>query len=298
MSEQTTPRRHGPSGAAFIRLAVPNLKATIEFVGYHIGLALEEHDDTYAFLRVGLEHHSLELVEDPSLTKFRYDGVGYHVENSTVLNELRENVLAAGLELLPLTPRTHALCQDGFAVVDPNGTLVELVVDMIEYAEAPWPDLRPQRFVHPFIITDRYDETLDFYIRVLNFMASDYVEDYTAFLRCEDRYHHSLAVRRHNRFELEHACFIMGTFDGVMRRRARAQYRDVTILGDVVNHSASTSIAFYLCEEEHGPRYELCDGHRVFTPEEHETHRPRILKRDPRNIDVWRAASDDRTWAR
>ncbi|MFV9428020.1 VOC family protein [Rhodococcus rhodochrous] len=292
-----TQRKPGPSGAAFIRLSVPDMESTIEFLEYHVGFALEEHDETHAYLRVGTEHHSLELVHDPSLTTFRYDGVGFTVEDEAVLSDLEERVRAAGHEVLPLTEGMKGLCQQGFAVVDPNGTVVELFTGFLEYAETPWPDLRPQRFVHPFVVTDRYEETLNFYMNVLGFLASDYVEDFTAFLRCEDRYHHSLAVRRADRYALEHACFIMGDLDGVMRRRARAQHKRVRILGDVVNHSASTSIAFYLYDERHGPRWELCDGHRVFTPEEHETHRPRRLKRDPRNIDVWRAASDDRTWA-
>ncbi|MDO1485122.1 extradiol dioxygenase, type I [Rhodococcus rhodochrous] len=297
MSDPQTARPHGPLSAEFVRLAVPDMSATIEFLEYHVGLALEEHDEERAFLRVGTEHHSIELVHDPSLDRFRYDGVGYSVENEEVLAGIEERVQAAGLPVLPLTDQMKGLCQKGFAVEDPNGTLVELFVDFVEYAEAPWPDLRPETLVHPFVVTDRYEETIAFYMDVLGFLASDYVEDFTVFLRCEDRYHHSLAVRRADRFSLEHLCFIMGSLDGVMRRRARAQYKQVKILGDVVNHSASTSIAFYLFDEKHGPRYELCDGHRIFTTAEHETHRPRRLKRDPRNIDVWRAESDDRTWA-
>lgn len=262
-----------------------------------MGLAVEEHDESHAYLRAGTEHHCVELVHDPTLTSFRYDGVGYHVDDDTVLEAIEQRVRAAGHPILALSDAMKGLCRKGFAVADPNGTPVELFTGFLEYAEEPWPDLRPKQLVHPFVVTDRYDETLSFYMDVLGFLASDYVEDYTAFLRCEDRYHHSLAVRRADRYTLEHLCFVMGDLDGVMRRRARAQHRKVRILGDVVNHSASTSIAFYLYDERHGPRYELCDGHRIFTPDEHETHRPRRLKRDPRNIDVWRATSDDRTWA-
>ena len=60
-----------------------------------------------------------------------------------------------------------------------------------------------------------------------------------------------------------------------MRMRAQALYKGDQHPSDIVNHSASTSIAFYMHEPAHGPRFELCDGHRVFTPEEHETHRAR-----------------------
>lgn len=150
--------------------------------------------------------------------------------------------------------------------------------------------------MHPFIATDRYDESLAFYTGVLGFMASDYVGDGTVFLRAEDRYHHSLALQRNNEYYVAHLCFMMKSLDHVMRGRARALYKGVPIASDMVNHSASTSIAFYMFDPKHGPRFELCDGHRVFTPEEHETHRPRRMALDPRNIDVWRAAADD--WGR
>lgn len=297
MPVDPAPRPRGPYGVAYVVLAVPDVASTVEFLGYHVGLALEEHDATHAYLRTGTEHHCLELVQDASLSAFRYDTVCYTVESPAVLADLRRRVVDSGLEPLSLDKSAQALCDDGFAVTDPNGTRVELITDPVVYAEEPWPDLRPQCLVHPFVITDRYDETLRFYTDVLGFLVSDYVEDFTVFLRGENRYHHSLAIRRADRFSLEHLCFIMGSLDGVMRRRARAQYKNVRILGDVVNHSASTSLAFYLFDDRHGPRYELCDGHRVLTPEEHEGHRPRRLRRDPRNIDVWRAASDDRTWA-
>jgi catechol-2,3-dioxygenase len=138
-----------------------------------------------------------------------------------------------------------------------------------------------------------------FYRDVLNFLPSDHIVGSTTFFRCENRYHHSLAVSRsrgEGSFFVAHLCFAMKSFDHVMRMRARALHKGAPIASDLVNHSASTSIAFYLHDPAHGPRFELCDRHRVFTPEEHETHRARHMPPDPRNIDVWRPASDD--WGR
>ncbi|MEH1015928.1 VOC family protein [Micromonospora sp. CPCC 206060] len=188
------------------------------------------------------------------------------------------------------------LCERGFGVRDPNGLIVELFTEFVEYAEPPLIELRPLDLVHPFLATNKYDETVEFYTKVLGFLPSDYVGDVTVFLRGEDRYHHSLALQRNEEHYVAHLCFMMKSFDHVMRGRARALYKQVPIASDMVNHSASTSIVFYLYDPKHGPRYELCDGHRVFTPEEHETHRPRRMVLDPRNIDVWRAAADD--WGR
>ncbi|MFY1682032.1 VOC family protein [Micromonospora sp. WMMD730] len=296
MTTEATARRRGPYGMEYARIEVPDLAASIEFLQYHVGLQLEQHDDEYAFLRADLEHHSIELVAAPQRSESWTTAVGFSVENDAVLDDLRERVTAAGHEVFELADRVKGLVQRGFAVRDPNGLIVELFTEFQEYAEPPLIELRPLDLVHPFLATDKYDETLAFYTKVLGFLESDHVGDVTVFLRSEDRYHHSLAIQRNNEFYVAHLCFMMKSFDHVMRGRARAQYKQVPIASDLVNHSASTSIAFYMHDTRHGPRYELCDRHRVFTPEEHETHRARRMAVDPRNIDVWRPAADD--WAR
>ncbi|MEU7961625.1 MULTISPECIES: VOC family protein [Micromonospora] len=296
MTTEATARRRGPYGMEYARIEVPDLAASIEFLQYHVGLQLEQHDDEYAFLRADLEHHSIELVAAPQRTESWTTAVGFSVENDAVLDDLRDRVTAAGHEVFELADRVKGLVQRGFAVRDPNGLIVELFTEFQEYAEPPLIELRPLDLVHPFLATDKYDETLAFYTKVLGFLESDHVGDVTVFLRSEDRYHHSLAIQRNNEFYVAHLCFMMKSFDHVMRGRARAQYKQVPIASDLVNHSASTSIAFYMHDTRHGPRYELCDRHRVFTPEEHETHRARRMAVDPRNIDVWRPAADD--WAR
>ncbi|WP_432897302.1 VOC family protein [Micromonospora matsumotoense] len=296
MTTEATARRRGPYGMEYARIEVPDLAASIEFLQYHVGLQLEQHDDEYAFLRADLEHHSIELIAAPQRTESWTTAVGFSVENDAVLDDLRERVTAAGHEVFELADRVKGLVQRGFAVRDPNGLIVELFTEFQEYAEPPLIELRPLDLVHPFLATDKYDETLAFYTTVLGFQESDHVGDVTVFLRSEDRYHHSLAIQRNNEFYVAHLCFMMKSFDHVMRGRARAQYKQIPIASDLVNHSASTSIAFYMHDTRHGPRYELCDRHRVFTPEEHETHRARRMAVDPRNIDVWRPAADD--WAR
>ncbi|KIR66296.1 MULTISPECIES: VOC family protein [Micromonospora] len=296
MTTEAAARRRGPYGMEYARIEVPDLAASIEFLQYHVGLQLEQHDDEYAFLRADIEHHSIELVAAPQREASWTTAVGFSVESDAVLDDLRERVTAAGHEVLELADRVKGLVQRGFAVKDPNGLIVELFTEFAEYAEPPLIELRPLDLVHPFLATEKYEETLRFYTEVLGFLVSDYVGDVTAFLRSEDRYHHSLAIQRNKEFYVAHLCFMMKSFDHVMRGRARAQYKQVPIASDLVNHSASTSIAFYMHDPVHGPRYELCDRHRVFTPEEHETHRARRMSVDPRNIDVWRPAADD--WGR
>lgn len=297
MSDATAPARpRGPYGMEYARIRVPDLDDTVRFLQYHVGLQLEGHDADHAYLRADSEHHSIELLAAPELDVSETVAIGFSVEDDATLDDLEERVRAAGLEVLPLDERQRRLVARGFGVADPNGLVVELFTEPLEYAEAPMIELRPLDLVHPFLHTTDYEGTLRFYTEVLGFLASDHIEHSTSFLRCEDRYHHSLAISKADEFQVAHLCFMMKSFDHVMRMRARAFYKDLHVPSDIVNHSASTSIAFYIQEPTHGPRYELCDGHRVFTPEEHETHRPRRMTADPRNIDVWRAAADD--WER
>ncbi len=289
-------RPRGPYGMEYARIEVPDLQATIDFLQYHVGLQLEEHTDDYAYLRADIEHHSIELISAPEREDGWTTAIGFSVESEQVLQLLRKQVSEAGLEVLDLQGRQQGLCDNGFGVKDPNGLIVELFTEFQEYAEAPHLELRPVDLVHPFIATTKYAETVAFYTEVLNFIPSDYVVGSTTFMRCEDRYHHSLAVQNNKEHYVAHLCFAMKSLDHVMRMRARALYKGAPIASDIVNHSASTSIAFYLHDRKFGPRFELCDRHRVFTPEEHETHRARRMPADPRNIDVWRPAADD--WGR
>lgn len=289
-------RPHAPYGMEYARIEVPDMPATIDFLQYHVGLQLEAHTDEYAYLRADIEHHSIELISAPERSTGWTTAVGFSVESDDVLEQLQKQVADAGHEVLELQERQQGFCDNGFAVRDPNGLVVEMFTEFQEYAEPPHLEIRPVDLVHPFLATAKYQESLDFYTKVLNFIPSDHIVGSTTFLRGEDRYHHSLALQNNTEHYVAHLCFSMKSLDHVMRMRARALYKGAPIASDIVNHSASTSIAFYLHEPKFGPRYELCDRHRVFTPEEHETHRARRMPPDPRNIDVWRPAADD--WGR
>lgn len=293
-------RPHGPYGMAYARIEVPDLSDSINFFQYHVGLQLEGHDDTYAHLRCGTEHHCLDLVASPGRTAAEVTAIGLTVESPEVLEQIRQRIIADGRETFELSERIAPWVTSGFSVKDPNGLTLELVYEFQVYAERPLLEWCPVDIVHPFLSTPHYEECQHFYMDVLGFLPSDYIvsdrRGASSFIRSEDRYHHSWALRRDDRFYVAHIAFMMKNLDHVMRGRARAIYKGINIPSDIVNHSASRSIAFYMQEPQHGPRFELMDGHRVFSPEDHETWRGRKMSADPRNIDVWRPAADD--WER
>lgn len=285
--------RKGPYGFEYARIAVPDVEATREWYAKYVGLDPVGKADGHLFMRAGIPHHCIDLVHDGKLKRAEVRSFGFSVESPDALAQIRERVQAAGAPVRELDKAQQAFCADGFATADPAGTVLELFTDYQEWAEPPLLAYTPKYVVHPFIGTEKYDETLRFYLEVLGFRASDYIANMSAFLRSENRFHHSFAIRRSKQYEVAHICFEMKSLDHVMRGRAKAIYDNVKIAADMANHSASRSIAFYIEDPLHGPRIELCDGHTILTPEEHETRRPRRMSVDPRNIDVWRAAADD-----
>lgn len=289
-------RLSAPTTMAYARIEVPDVDASVAWYGYHVGLEVSRGAGDSVYLRNGLPHHAIELVPAPHRSESWTTGIGFTVADAATLAELRARCVAAGAVVQPLADTAKPYCRDGFGVVDPNGLVIELVLEYEEYAYVPVVELRPLDLVHPFVSTDRYEATVAFYTEVLGFLVSDRIGGSTTFLRSEDRYHHSFAIRRDDRFYVAHLCFLVENFDHLMRRRARAIYKGVPIPSDLVNHSASGSIAFYMHDPAHGPRIELCDGHTIFDEAKHETHHPRTMTVDPRNIDIWRAAADD--WGR
>jgi 2,3-dihydroxy-p-cumate/2,3-dihydroxybenzoate 3,4-dioxygenase len=283
----------GPYSFEYARIAVPDLAATRAWYEKYVGVDFAGKTDGHTYLRAGLPHHALDLVEDKSLKKHEVRAFGFSVESDDVLEALRKRVKDSGAPVKELDEAQKNWCAGGFATQDPAGNTLEFFTDYQEWAEMPSLFYTPAYIVHPFIGTPKFDETLKFYLDVLGFKASDYIANVTAFLRSENRLHHSFAMRRAKEKEIAHICFAMKSLDHVMRGRALAVYDKIKIAADMANHSASKSIAFYIEDDKHGPRIELCDGHRRLTEEEHATAKPRRMSVDPRNIDIWRPAADD-----
>ncbi|MFI5426333.1 hypothetical protein [Aeromicrobium sp. UC242_57] len=60
MSDEQAARPRGPLAMQYARIAVPDMQDTIEFLTYHVGLQLEQHDEAHAYLRADIAHHNIE----------------------------------------------------------------------------------------------------------------------------------------------------------------------------------------------------------------------------------------------
>ena len=283
-----------PHSFTSVTIEVEDPVAASLFYQYHVGLEEVRVDGDERFLRCGLDHHSVHLVRRHGVGSARVAAVAYSVETAEGLANLARSLEDAGhrVDEIRSARARHAL--DGFETVDPNGLTVQIVHEPFVFAEPPSSAFAPVEMVHPFLWTDRYEASEHFYVDVLGFRPSDYIERKLVFLRGADRWHHSLALLKSDSFTVAHLCFLMPSLEDVMRGRARAMYRGVELPVDLVKHSASESIAVYLHDPRFGPWIELCDSHRRLTAEEDDhDHRPRRMADDPRNVmDVWRASAD------
>jgi catechol 2,3-dioxygenase-like lactoylglutathione lyase family enzyme len=287
-------RAKGPETFAFARINVPDVAASAHYYERNVGLEPAGQDDGRVYLRAGTPHHCIELVQEAGLKEARTVALGFAVDSSETFEGLRERIEKEGLPVLPTDHQLQAVTAESFAVDDPNGMRFEFFTGFHEYAEPPFSPYCPIDMLHPLTITDKYEESFRSYTELFGFQVSDYITDIAVFLRAEDRYHHSMVIVKGKRYAVVHLAFLMPNFDVMMRMRSRAMHDGVPIVVDLVRHSGSGSISFYEYMPEHGPRIELCDGHRRFDEVEHEDRRPRRLAGGARNVfDLWRTADDD-----
>ena len=118
---------------------------------------------------------------------------------------------------------------------------------------------------HDYFLTDHYEESFDFYTRLLGFRLSDSMvldKRPLRFLRCNPR-HHSLALAPHHSSRLAHMMLEVPTIDEVGYCIDRCARNDVPIAMTLGRHTNDMMVSFYL----RAPRgYEIeygCEGLRV-----------------------------------
>src|SRR6266852_6740642 len=231
----------GPYSFEYARIAVPDVAATRAWYEKYVGVDFAGKTDGHTYLRAGLPHHALDLVEDRSLKKHEVRAFGFSVESEEVLEALKKRVKDSGAPVKELDEAQKTWCAGGFATQDPASNTLEFFTDYQEWAEMPSLFYTPAYIVHPFIGTPKFDETLKFYLDVLGFRASDYIANATAFLRSENRLHHSFAMRRSKEKEIAHICFAMKSLDQVMRGRALPERDHLTSTAGRWNHRPPNS---------------------------------------------------------
>ena len=91
---------------------------------------------------------------------------------------------------------------------DPNGFLVELLLEQNIRPTSAARGLAPLRLGHVAMIVSDVQKTEQFYTRVLGFRLGDWVDDFFLFLRCGHE-HHTVNFIRSNTTRMHHVAFEM-----------------------------------------------------------------------------------------
>lgn len=256
----------------YLGLETADLAGWARFGTEVLGLARARHSNDQAiYLKADDRPHRFALRGG---AKDRLAYTGWGVRDAEALDALCERLAEAGFETTPATDAELAERRvQGMAwTTDPGGFRVELFHS---------PILDHTRFISPVgvasfvtgdmglghvvLLTDHYEESFDFYVRLLGFRLSDSMildKRPLRFLRCNPR-HHSLALAPHHTSRLAHLMLEVPAIDEVGYCMDRCRAAEVPTAMTLGRHTNDMMVSFYV----RAPKgYEIeygCGGLRI-----------------------------------
>lgn len=267
-----------------ITYEVSDLAAATEEMTSSGQLEVAESRDGEVFLRGDLHHYWLRLVAGPSN---RFVRVGYEVGTERNLEEIARRLEGRGV--------AWKTCDDAIAddrveqslrFTDSDGIEVELYTHMLDAPTRRVSNrVRLEELLHAVFFVRDVPASAAFYQEVLGFKVSDWTERAAVFMRCGNRYHHSLAFFQMpgSAGSLAHYAVLCEDIDDVMVARNDGLARGVELAEDLVRHGPSGSVGVYL-RSTTGLSYEFCTWHaQIDDP----GHQPRILPVGRSTVNIW-----------
>lgn len=270
----------------YVTAGVQDMDEGIEFYRRIARFDLTKREGSTAFLTGGIEHHWLRLEESSQAGAVR---LAYEVANEDALTAVAKQLAERGMSFTEGGDLRADAVVRWLRFVDPGGMEIELFVGMMTRGVAPMgAGIAIEKFVHGGMAVRNYDETLKFYTEVLGFKISDQIGSMASFLRCGDRYHHSLVLIRamDDKAKFDHFCVQVAGIDDVMRFRNNAMKNNAPLRNDLLRHAPSGSIGVYVQDEARQFAIEVCTGHPQV---DDATHVPRLLPMAPETVDIWLA---------
>lgn len=270
----------------FLTLAVRDLDVAVDFYARIARLEPTEVRDGTVFMSGGREHHWLRLEQGDETGVRR---VSFEATNPGALDLLPEALQRRGVAT---TSGADFSCDRVTATLrfdDPAGIPVEVFTGLAELPVAvPENGIRLCQMLHTLWVVPDLEQEVSFWTEVMGFKISDRLESQVAFLRCEDGYHHSLALGQGPpglaRARFAHFCVLVDDIDDVMRFRHNAVAHGLSLEHDLLRHPTSGSMGVYVKEPLHGFSVEFCVGHQRLD----DTWVARRLTAGPGMIDVWK----------
>ena len=223
-----------------LALRARDLEAAVREAVELMGMREVARDDSSVYLRVGAEHHSLQLV---AADADGLDHLGLEASGPAGVAEARARIDREGLPVVSDGPLGTGV-EDGFAFLGPDGVTYEIYSGM-DGGQPPYvpSGVRPMRLGHVTMHPTDPPAVAEFLQRVLGFRLSDRVGPDGYFLRCNAE-HHAIGLFRgrgtlhHHAWEVQSIAELgrLGDVLGGQRRR---------VLWGPVRHTVGNNIAVY-----------------------------------------------------
>lgn len=277
-------------GLGYLTLGTPDPFDAAAFLTDICQLEVAEQRDEAVYLRGDARHHwiKLERRDEPGIVR-----VGYEVRASDARQEIRRRLDQRGITCVEGSSLVDDRIVGGFRFRDPNGIEIELYEEMAQFPDRPWPrGIRLEALLHAVFNVENVVATRDFWHDVLDFRRSDQVEDLACFMRCGNRYHHSVGFLRQptRAGTLDHFCILVPHIDDVMRVLNVARRAGVSLEHEAVRHAASGSIGTYLQYPPLGMSVEFCTGHSRLEDDDP----GHLLLATPWTVNLWNALPPER----
>ncbi len=172
----------------------------------------------------------------------------------------------------------------GFAIRDPDGTLLRFVVK----PECPRDHAAGDRplFLSHIVLNSRDAPALvAFYTDILGFTVSDaYERDLLTFLRCDQPQHHCIGISPGETAGLNHFAMDCGDIDSLMRCFGRMQRLGHIPVWGPGRHGPGGNVFCYYQDPDHFVPEFTCDVLQITDPD---AWSPREWARTPANGNVW-----------
>lgn len=272
-------------GLGYVALGTPDLDGSVAFFRDVCQLEVSEAREGAVFLRGDERHHwvRLEPAETPGIVR-----VGYQVTDRASKAEIVDRLDRRGIERRDGGNVREDRVAGAVRFTAIDGIEVELYDEMVQMPVPPRPTgVNLNTMLHAVFMVDDVDATREFWRDVLDFRRSDQIEDLAVFMRCGNRYHHSVGFLRGGGAagKLDHFCILVDHIDDVMRMQNLARQAGIPMDHELVRHAASGSIGTYLNYELLGLGVEYCVGHGQLEDDD----AGRLLIASPSTVNLWNA---------
>ena len=175
----------------------------------------------------------------------------------------------------------------GLRFLDPDNRCIELSAGAASHANGGTDeDDGPRRLCHVGLNTPRFELVVAFYIDVLGFRVSDWVENQMVFLRCGRR-HHVIVLTRADHASVNHVAYGMSGVDALMKTVSRLRARGREPDWGPGRHGPGNNIFCYY--KDPAGYVNECSSDLAYIEDE-ATHQPAVWRRAPDTLDFWGTA--------